>query len=75
MTNLKRASPCVYLALVCNEPYSKIHNIMDTQAWFPLHMGHAPASVNTNNGNKALQVATMVIVPYYPGRVNWALVK
>lgn len=49
--------------LPLTDPYSKIPDVMDTQNWFPLQIGRAPSSVITSHGNKALQVATMEIVP------------
>lgn len=45
------------------EPYSTIHTVMDVQNWFPMQVDQAPASVVATHGNRALQVATISIVP------------
>ena len=49
--------------LSVTEPSSTIQSIMDVQNWFPLQVDHAPPPVAANHGSRALQVATISIVP------------
>ena len=51
----------VSLALLpLTHPFS---TIMDEQSWYPLQVANAPGGVVASHGTKALQVATVSIVP------------